>query len=52
MEFILVVAIVAGVFFLIKRLRGPLLTKPTTAVTGGGGSGEDEEKDKTTQLAE
>lgn len=54
MEFILTVVIITGVFFLIKKLRGPLPPKPTgTGGTGtGGGGGGDDEGDKTTQLAE
>ena len=41
MEFILAVVIIAGVYFLIKKIRGPLPPKPP--VTGGGGTIEDGE---------
>jgi hypothetical protein len=36
MEFILAVVFVTGLFFLIKKIRGPLPPKPP--VTGGGGT--------------
>jgi hypothetical protein len=57
MEFILSVVIITGVFFLVKRLRGPLPPKTTgTGGTGtgggGGGGGGDGEGDEITQLAE
>lgn len=39
MEFIFVIVAVVGVFFLIKKIRGPIA--PTKPPVGGGGDGTD-----------